>query len=353
MVVTSMSTPLVRWDGSSYEHQEDVHVYILKNACVRLPTIGTDLDATQSAQAPNADDLVSAHEKLVRAAQKWKPVHLLKHGFLRHGASKKVLDSLDGCTIDFRGDSCRYEIVEQYKFESAELKEKCCIEADRMEACGALKHPSRLVRKVSSWVAVEKGGKVRVCIDLSKVVNPHIPAWPFSLPKFQDAGQYIQEGSYLAKYDFRDGFFALHMKEHDSHLLGVLHPRDQSVRVCSRLPFGLAWSPAWFCQMTEEVASILRRLGVVCIIFVDDLLIIGSSESECLYFMGVAEAMFQDLGIEWAAHKKEGPSQKLEFLGAEIDCRPDHMCYRVPAKKLVKCLALIDEFLALESEGPV
>jgi hypothetical protein len=65
----------------------------------------------------------------------------------------------------------------------------------------------------------------------------------------------------------------------------------------------------WFCKLTEEIAVILRRRGVKCIIFVDDLLIAGDTKEECEASMAIAEEVFDKLGVQWAPHKKAGPCQ--------------------------------------------
>ena len=334
--------------GTRVVSDEEVCALVNRESVIHLPDTSTNQKVATCVPTP---EQVEESEKVVREQAKWLPIHLRPEGFHRLGASEEIMEILRGCWIDYRGDRSRYEIVEQYPFPSEELWRKACVEADRMEACEALTRPTQPVRKVSSWVTVEKGGKVRVCIDLSKLINPLIPAWPFKLPSFEDAADIIKPGSFLAKFDFRDGFFACHVHEADAHLMGVFHPRSGEIRVCSRLPFGLAWSPVWFCKLTEEIARILRSKGVSCIIFVDDLLIAADTEEECRKAMDVAREVFTVMGVQWAPHKTAGPAQVLEFLGVEIDTREDHMCFRMPPRKVVSTLRLINGFLAREHVG--
>ena len=295
---------------------------------------------------------VPAEVKAAREKARWEPIHLIPDGFRKLGACAEVVEMVEhGCWIDFRGNRSRYEVVEQYPFENEGLWERTCKEADRMESCEALTDPTAPVRKISSWVVVEKGDKIRVCIDLSTLINPHIPAWPFKLPNFDAAAELIRPGSYLAKFDFRDGFFALKLHEADAHLLGVRHPGSGRVKVCSRLPFGLSWSPVWFCKLTEEIANLLRARGVRCIIFVDDLLLVSDTRDECVEAMRVTREVFTELGVQWAPHKTDGPTQVLEFLGVQIDTREGHMCFRLPASKLLSTLAKIKAFSEREERG--
>ena len=94
------------------------------------------------------------------------------------------------------------------------------------------------VTKVHSWVVVVKGGRMRICLDTSKLVNPFVPSIPFNLPQFDEVSKYAKQGSYLAKFDLRDFFWNLKVKESDQGLFGVIHPGDEKVYVHSRLCFG-------------------------------------------------------------------------------------------------------------------
>ena len=79
------------------------------------------------------------------------------------------------------------------------------------------------VTKVHSWVVVVKGGRTRICLDTSKLVNPFVPSIPFNLPQFDEVSKYAKQGSYLAKFDLRDFFWNLKVKESDQGLFGVIH----------------------------------------------------------------------------------------------------------------------------------
>ena len=52
---------------------------------------------------------------------------------------------------------------------------------------------------------------------------------------------------------------------------------------CTRLPFGYLDSPRLFCSVTEALAAEFRRrvagMGIYCIVFVDDWLVIGDDEA--------------------------------------------------------------------------
>ena len=66
--------------------------------------------------------------------------------------------------------------------------------------------------------------------------------------------------------------------------------------------------------------------------YIDDFLTFGSSEAECARNLEILCHVCQWLGFPLAQDKREGPSQKLSFLGIELDCRNLEM--RLPADKL-------------------
>ena len=226
-------------------------------------------------------------------------------------------------------------------------------EMERMISCGALEPAQEHeVCKISSWVVVVKGGKTRCCLDLSKLVNPHVPSVPFSLPRFHSIGRFAAEGTWLMCYDLRDFFFSLTIVESDRELFGVRHPWTRKLYRCARVPFGYIEAPHVCCAVSEGVAKQLREMGIDCEVFVDDFCLGGFSSPEAAERAGVVfEQLMEDLGFQWAPHKKVGPSQRIVFLGIEIDTRPGHACYRLPVKELALLLSDLEKFLEWQSEG--
>ena len=88
---------------------------------------------------------------------------------------------------------------------------------------------------------------------------------------------------------------------------------------CKSLPFGYKLSPLIFCDFTESVAQIFRRRmtgkGVHIFVFVDDFLVIGDTREDTVRGMEALEALFEELGLQWAAHKRRGPARAIEFRG--------------------------------------
>ena len=99
------------------------------------------------------------------------------------------------------------------------------------------------------------------------------------------------------------------------------------------LPFGLRAAPKIFCAISDTVEWIAMSQGMSAgIHYIDDFLTFGSSEAECARNLEILCHVCQRLGFPLAQDKIESPSQKLSFLGIELDCRNLEM--HLPADKL-------------------
>ena len=112
--------------------------------------------------------------------------------------------------------------------------------------------------------------------------------------------------------------------------LCVRHPATGRLVRCCRLPFGFIDSPRLFCGLTEGVAEIFRRraadmataeareCGMHVLVFVDDFLVVGDDERLTERAGLLLEQILDELGLQYAPHKKRGPAQVMEFLGLLI-----------------------------------
>ena len=297
---------------------------------------------------------IPEEEKRRRYLEKWNPVNLNVEQFKLMNFSEEIVQWLEeGVPIMYLGDREKVEVIDQYDFKDKQCKDACVLECARAVACGALVLPAEDVKvtKTHSWVVVIKGGRTRVCLDCSKLINDMVPSLPFNLPQFTDVAKMVKPGSYMAKYDLRDFFWNLKVKRGDTGLMGVVHPGDNKTYVHERLCFGYKDSPRLACKLSEAVAVKLRGLGVNCLVFVDDFIICEDDYETCVNSMLIMEAVLLDLGFEISTHKTEGPAQLITFLGVEIDAREDQMYFRLPADKMLKIKGQLEQLKQWEIDG--
>ena len=252
-----------------------------------------------------------------------------------------------------------YEIP-QYPFGSWEHEQKGGEEADRAIVAGAMEYvPEDEVNElmtnciVHPWLVVQQGSdKWRACQDYKHGTNVFNDSLPFNLPSVWSARRVIKtlRGSFMAKYDVRDGFWHVPVKRSARRRLLVRHPTNGRLMRATRLPFGYKRSPEHFCLVTQEMADEFHRRypnsGVHVFVFVDDFLIVGEDEEACRRGCGLFEELLAEFGIQWAPHKRRGPTQCIEFLGLLI-CNVDDMrCIGLTEGRLERVRADLAEWKA-------
>ena len=233
-----------------------------------------------------------------------------------------------GCFVDEHGVIRRFKVERgQYTFPDMEHFERGAAECDRALLVGHLEPvPAALVDECLArapahpWTIVHQSDdKWRAAQDYSCYTNERVGHKPFTLPTVWDAAAVVRPDSHFAKYDLRDGFWAVGVARESRHMLMVRHPATGRLLWCRSLPFGYKLSPLVFCDLTEAVGSVFRQrvagMGIHVFVFVDDFLIVGDTKDRTQRGMEILQGLFDELGLQWALHKRRGPAKAIEFLG--------------------------------------
>ena len=233
-----------------------------------------------------------------------------------------------GCFVDEHGVLHRFKVERgQYTFPDQEHFEQGVTECDRAMLVGHLEPvPASMVDEALTrapahpWSIVHQSeDKWRAAQDYSCFTNDQVGHKPFTLPSVWDAASVVTEHSHFAKFDLRDGFWAVKVEEGSRPLLMVRHPATGRLLWCRTLPFGYKLSPLIFCGFTEAVGDVFRQrvagLGIHLFVYVDDFLIVGDTRELTIKGMEVLQSLLDELGLHWAAHKRRGPARAMEFLG--------------------------------------
>ena len=226
--------------------------------------------------------------------------------------------------------------VSQYAWKSSEAQRIGGLEADRHVLAGAMEYltPGQAREALRSgtvhpWTVVQQKDKWRACHDFSVGTNREADSAPFRLPSVHDVKPLVKPTSHFAKYDLRDGFFHVPVHPSSRNRMLIRHPVSGRLMRCSRLPFGYVASPQCFCAVTEEVAQEFRArvgraglTGIHLLAYVDDFLLVADTEALTRAGSRILEALFAELGLQWAPHKRRGPAQAMEFLGLLINNSP-------------------------------
>ena len=197
-------------------------------------------------------------------------------------------------------------------------------------------------RNSSSW---------QLILDLSSPegwsVNDGIDSDLCSLSyvSIEDAARAIVEsgpGSKLAKIDIKNAYRIVPVHPEDRLLLGMVW--DEGLYVDAVLPFGLRSAPKVFTALADALEWVIKREGVQKLFhYQDDFLIVGPPASrQCEEDLQKLLVIFDRLHIPVAISKLEGPTERLTFLGIELDTQA--MILRLPASKLDELRLLVAQW---------
>ena len=207
---------------------------------------------------------------------------------------------------------------------------------------------------ISRMGVIPKGhvpGRWRVITDLSNPpgasVNDGIDTDLCSLKyvtvdKVAEIVHRLGRGALMAKVDIEAAYRLVPVHSEDRPLLGV---QINNECFCDgMLPFGLRSAPKIFTALADALEWCIRRQGVDFVFhYLDDFIILGRPGlSQCGDDLKSLQEVCSTLGVPLAAHKQEGPTTCLTFLGIEIDSVERTL--RLPEEKLRRLMVTLHEW---------
>lgn len=206
---------------------------------------------------------------------------------------------------------------------------------------------------VSALGAIPKPNtnEIRIIHDCSRphgqAVNDYITNEHFQFQKLDDAIKLLKPNYFMAKIDLRHAYRSV-----------PIHPDNYRATGCkwrfsgdnvdtyfydTRLPFGAKSSPLIFHRLTQSVRRMMSRRGYDdIIVYLDDFLVIGATEADCRLAYDTLRKLLQDLGFTLSERKLIPPTQRLTFLGVELDTISCSM--RLPDEKVEELRQVVCEF---------
>ena len=111
----------------------------------------------------------------------------------------------------------------------------------------------------------------------------------------------------------------------------------------NHLCFGVSCVPVIFNRHYNAVVHMMARRGYLAIVnYLDDFVIIGNTHAECQHGLITLFNLLHSLGFNISWKKVVSPSQRVTFLGIELDYST--MSIRLPADNLDRQNALVTSF---------
>lgn len=141
----------------------------------------------------------------------------------------------------------------------------------------------------------------------------------------------VKKNNWTVTVDLKDAYLSVPVHQPHRKFLHISWRGETLEFQC--LPFGLSSAPRAFTKLLKPFMAILRRRGIRCIIYIDDLLLLSQSRPELIQIASEALSLLQLLGfaINWEKSHLI-PSQSFPFLGFLLNSTT--MSLVLPADKL-------------------
>ena len=195
------------------------------------------------------------------------------------------------------------------------------------------------------FLVQKASGSWRPIIDLS-TLNDYITSSHFHMETPRSVLSSIRPGDWMISLDLQDAYLQVPV-HHDSrrYLRFVVAGKSFQFRV---LCFGLTTAPQVFTRIMAPVSAILHRYGVRMLRYLDDWLILASTEIACIHSRDRLLSICTELGIQVNLTKSSlVPTQSLVYLGMEIRSLP--FIARPTPVRVNNLIRLIEEFLSTPS----
>ena len=184
---------------------------------------------------------------------------------------------------------------------------------------------------------VEKAtGGWRPVISLSHL-NDFVQLTPFKMETVASVLLSVREGDFLASLDLKDAYFQIPIHGSSRKLLRFMS--EGTVYQFKALCFGLSTAPQVFTRVFAAVSAWAHARGIRLLRYLDDWLVLFSSEKKAKELIRELLSVCRTLGIVINEKKSDlVPSQSAKYLGMTID---------TGAGKVFPSLARVEKFLTV------
>lgn len=155
----------------------------------------------------------------------------------------------------------------------------------------------------------------------------------FKIENLNDYTLLAEKNWFGAVIDLASGYWQLGLREETARLMGWQF-RGELYRF-EVLVFGHHLAPELFTRQLAAVMAWLRDKGVVCLIYLDDLLVLANSAENLQRSLRLVMELFDTLGAKISVSKScTTPSQSFTWLGVVIDTQ--RFRFFVPEEKRAK-----------------
>ena len=170
------------------------------------------------------------------------------------------------------------------------------------------------------FLVPKRDGGWRPVINL-RHLNSFLRVEHFKMENLMSLHSLLQKGDLMVKVDLKDAYLTV-----------PIHHQDR--KFCS-LPFGLASAPRTFTKLLRPLLALLRSQGLRMVVYLDDVLLMASSEELIGQHLTLLVSWLEELGFIINKDKSVmEPGHQIEFLGLTVNSNT--MSLSVPQDKIAK-----------------
>lgn len=182
-------------------------------------------------------------------------------------------------------------------------------EVSRLLQLGAIR-PSRSPWASPIVLVKKKDNSTRFCVDYRKL-NDNTVKDSHPLPRIEDLLESLQGCQYFTSLDAASGYWQIAMDAESVSKTAFLC--TEGLFEWQVMPFGLCNAPATYQRAMNELLSDL--IGICCLVYIDDVLIYGSTWEEHLRAVTLVTDRLREAGFLLQAKKCRVAVKEVEFLG--------------------------------------
>ncbi|XP_069616119.1 uncharacterized protein [Ranitomeya imitator] len=178
-------------------------------------------------------------------------------------------------------------------------------------------------------------GSYRTIINLKRL-NVFLENQTFKMESIRSTIKLLLPHCFIAVLDLKDAYYHLPIfSEHQQYLRVAVMIKGQIRHYqYTAMPFGLSIAPRVFTKLMSEVMSYLRLKDTLIIPYLNDLLIVGNSLSQCHQRLSDSISSLQGLGwlVNWEKSRLS-PTTNQKILGIILDST-NQMCLLPESKQI-------------------
>jgi len=247
------------------------------------------------------------------------------------------LNTVRGYKIPFVRPPVQIHVQRNCIFNESESKE-VQKSVDKLLSLGSIVEtihtPGEFISTI--FLVPKPDGSFRFILNLKKL-NKFLEHVHFKMEDHRTVLRLMTKGCYFASIDLKEAYNLIPIyKEHRKFLRFIWNGKLYEF---SCLAFGLSTGPRVFTKLLKPVIAFLRSNGITLVIYIDDILIIGSSYDDCKSSVDRTIEVLESLGFVINRCKSQlSPSQVIRYLGFIFDS--NLMSISLPTDKRHKIVKL-------------